>query len=161
MLTWKESADIVHRTVASGLEPYGKQDLRFLSLFLAGEVGEFCNLIKKEWMEEFGVAKSQGDKKDSIRLELADIRICLELLAKCVGVDLDAACAEKLAIYEARWKEAGEAVRKAEEYGCCGHPKERHTGSVTMSSDESVEGLCLDCKCRKLSFPKMWPGYRG
>lgn len=113
MLTWRQRADIIHRTVASGLKHYTNEDARFLAVFLAGEVGELCNLIKKEWMEEFGVAKSQGDKRNEIRMELADVRICLELMAKCFNVDLDAACEEKLSICEVRWPEAGEAVRAA------------------------------------------------
>jgi NTP pyrophosphatase (non-canonical NTP hydrolase) len=114
MLSWRERADIIHRTVASGLKHYTKEDARFLAVFLAGEVGELCNLIKKEWMEEFGVAKSQGDKREAIKFELADVRISLELLAKCFDVNLERACGEKLTICEARWPEAGEAVLKAE-----------------------------------------------
>jgi len=114
MLSWKERADIIHRTVTSGLKHYTKEDARFMAVFLAGEVGELCNLIKKEWMEEFGVAKSQGDKREAIRMELADVRICLELLAKCFEVNLERACGEKLTICEARWPEAGEAVLRVE-----------------------------------------------
>lgn len=125
-LDWRERADIVHRAVTPGLQHYTAGDAKFLSLFLAGEVGELCNLIKKEWMEEFGVAKPQGDKKEAIRLELADVRICLELLARCYEVDLDLACDEKLTICEKRWPEAGVAVRTAQEVNgvCtrCGHP---------------------------------------
>ncbi len=125
-LTWQQRADIIHRTVTKGLAHYTKEDAKFMSLFLAGEAGELvlamfmsakiglvANLVKKEWMEEFGVAKPQRDNAEEIRMELADVRISLELLARCLGVSLDQACSDKLTICEKRWPEAGAAVRAA------------------------------------------------
>ncbi len=129
-LSWKERADIIHRTVTKGLAHYTKEDARFMSVFLAGEAGELslallmsgkigsvCNLVKKNWMEEFGIAKRQRDNQEEVRMELADVRISLELLARCLGVDLDQACSDKLTICEKRWPEAGAAVRAAENGG--------------------------------------------
>ena len=136
MLSWKERADIIHRTVTAGLKHYTKEDARFMAVFLAGEVGELCNLIKKEWMEEFGVAKSQGDKKDAIKYELADVRISLEILAKCFDVNLERACSEKLTICEARWPEAGQAVMKAER---------SKTPAKKASPEETREVLSAAC----------------
>jgi NTP pyrophosphatase (non-canonical NTP hydrolase) len=60
--------------------PYSSTDERFLTLALAGEVGELANMIKKRWRD--GI-----DLGDEIREEIADIRVYLELLAKCFGIE--------------------------------------------------------------------------
>ena len=57
--------------------------------------------------------------------------------------------------------EIQESLNTEVEEACCPHGAERHMRSLTMSSDESLEGLCLDCNCRKASHTKVWPGYRG
>jgi NTP pyrophosphatase (non-canonical NTP hydrolase) len=59
---------------------YSSTDERFLALALCGEVGELANMIKKRWRD--GV-----DLSYEIREELADIRVYLELLAKCFGIE--------------------------------------------------------------------------
>src|SRR5262245_27939814 len=71
---------------------YSNNDERFLALALCGEVGELANMIKKRWRD--GV-----DLTEEIREELADIRVYLELLAKCFDIEgskLDHAVALKL-----------------------------------------------------------------
>ena len=57
--------------------------------------------------------------------------------------------------------EIQQALNTEVEEMCCPHPAARHSKSLTMSSDESLEGLCQDCDCRKLAHSKTWPGYRG
>ena len=50
---WRREAWIVHTTVCK--ERVGTEgDVRFCALALAGEVGELCNLIKKQWRAEWG-----------------------------------------------------------------------------------------------------------
>ncbi len=66
-------------------------NIYFLSLALCGEVGELANMMKKHW---------RGDlvPNEQIIEELADIRVYLELLAKCYGIagyKLDLAVAKK------------------------------------------------------------------
>jgi len=59
------------------------KDEKFYSLGLAGEVGEYLNMIKKEW---------RGDKKFSLSEkgeELADIFIYLVLLISVLDLDLE------------------------------------------------------------------------
>jgi len=48
----------------------------------AGEVGELCNMIKKRW-------RDNADFSEEIKDEIADIRVYLELLAKCFDIEGD------------------------------------------------------------------------
>lgn len=73
----------LHEHMTAHLFPaYSSQDERFLALALCGEAGELANLIKKRW-------RDGADLTDEIRVELADIRIYLELLAKCFDIEGD------------------------------------------------------------------------
>jgi len=79
--TWAEHAAFIHESIVKKWSPYSEEDRRFLALATAGEVGEILNLIKKDW---------RGDPGSQVRWfllagELADARIYLELLARCVG----------------------------------------------------------------------------
>lgn len=71
----------LHEKLTAPLFPsYSSQDERFLALALCGEAGELANMIKKRWRD--GV-----DLSDDIRDEIADIRVYLELLAKCFDIE--------------------------------------------------------------------------
>lgn len=54
---------------------------------LAGEVGELCNLIKKVARERIGL---RGTRATQVQLqeELADVVICLDLIAMHLEIDL-------------------------------------------------------------------------
>lgn len=84
----------LHQRMTSHLFPsYSSTDERFLALGLCGEAGELANYIKKRW-------RDGSDYVEEIRDEIADIRVYLELLAKCFGIEgtkLDARVEEKLA----------------------------------------------------------------
>lgn len=73
----------LHKRMTSHLfPPFSSTDERFLALALCGEVGELANMIKKRW-------RDGADLTEEIRDELADVRIYLELLAKCFDLEGD------------------------------------------------------------------------
>ena len=84
----------MHKQMTAHLFPaYSSTDERFLALALCGEAGELANMIKKRW-------RDGADLTNEIRDELADIRVYLELLAKCFGIEgskLDMQVQSKLA----------------------------------------------------------------
>jgi len=57
-------------------------DVRYLALALCGEAGELANFVKKQW-------RDGKDYSVEIKDEIADIRVYLELLAKCFGIEGD------------------------------------------------------------------------
>lgn len=57
---------------------------------LAGEVGELCNVIKKLERERIGIRGSRTDLTALLE-EMADVMICLDLIAMQAGINLDAA----------------------------------------------------------------------
>lgn len=92
----------LHKRMTSHLFPtYSNQDERFLALALCGEAGELANLIKKRW-------RDGADFTEEVRDEIADIRVYLELLAKCFGIEgekLDQRVEQKLVKVAEKHKE--------------------------------------------------------
>jgi len=107
-MDWKSKTRVIHQTVVQKWQVWGDDDRHFLALALGGEVGELQNLIKKAW---------RGDQDPNFRsklaLEIADIRIYLELLAKAYEIDIDRACDMKTSELLLRWPAAKKAVEKA------------------------------------------------
>lgn len=84
----------LHEKMTAHLFPtYSNKDERFLALALCGEAGELANYIKKRW-------RDNADFSEEIKDEIADIRVYLELLAKCFNIEgdkLDERVKQKLA----------------------------------------------------------------
>ena len=59
----------------------------FRGVELAGEVGEACNIIKKLERERLGIAGSRASVSE-LAAELADIIICVDLLAMDYDIEL-------------------------------------------------------------------------
>lgn len=72
----------------------GQITLAYRGNELAGEVGEACNLIKKLERERMGIAGSRASVAE-LAEELADVIICADLIAMQLGIDLQAAVADK------------------------------------------------------------------
>jgi NTP pyrophosphatase (non-canonical NTP hydrolase) len=69
-------------------------DLSFKGNELAGEVGEACNVIKKLERERLGINGSR-DTVEHLGEELADVIICVDLIAAKLGIDLSKAVVNK------------------------------------------------------------------
>jgi len=71
----------MHKKMTAHLFPsFSSTDERFLALALCGEAGELANMIKKRW-------RDGTDLTEEIRDEIADVRVYLELIAKCFDIE--------------------------------------------------------------------------
>lgn len=61
---------------------------------MAGEAGEVCNVIKKLDRERMGIRGSR-DTVEHLAEELADVIICVDLIAASMNIDLAGAVAAK------------------------------------------------------------------
>jgi len=68
--------------------------LSFKGNELAGEVGEACNILKKMERTRLGMKGGGGDR-DALAEELADVIICVDLIAGHLCIDLEAAIRDK------------------------------------------------------------------
>lgn len=75
-------------------DPDRKADLSFFGVELAGEVGEACNVIKKLERERIGIRGSRATM-EQLAEELADIVICVDLIAMHCGIDMEEAIQKK------------------------------------------------------------------
>lgn len=75
-------------------DPESKIDLAYRGNELAGEVGEACNAAKKIERERRGIRGSR-DTVAHLAEELADVVICVDLIAGSEGIDLWQAVRDK------------------------------------------------------------------
>lgn len=68
--------------------------LSFRSNEAAGELGEACNILKKLERERLGLVGSRASV-DLLAEELADVIICMDLIAMEFNIDLEAAIRRK------------------------------------------------------------------
>jgi NTP pyrophosphatase (non-canonical NTP hydrolase) len=75
-------------------DPSDQITLAYRGNELAGEVGEACNVLKKLERERIGIRGSRATK-EQLAEELADVVICVDLIAMQLGIDLGEATATK------------------------------------------------------------------
>jgi len=75
-------------------DPTDQITLTYRATELAGEVGEACNVVKKLERERLGIRGSRATM-EQLAEELADVIICVDLLAMEVGIDLSEAVRRK------------------------------------------------------------------
>jgi len=68
-------------------DPDGQIDVGFRSIEMMGEVGEMFNVVKKLERERMGLRGSR-DTKEHLAEEMADVLICLDLIAMQLGINL-------------------------------------------------------------------------
>ncbi|MEM9410385.1 MAG: MazG-like family protein [Planctomycetota bacterium] len=73
----------------------GAVSLSFRGVELGGEAGEVLNEIKKIERERFGLVGSKEIDTSDIANELADVLICVDLIAMDLGIDLQSAVRTK------------------------------------------------------------------
>jgi NTP pyrophosphatase (non-canonical NTP hydrolase) len=94
-MNWREEVLKIHERAIkrSSVEPWSIEDIRFLALALAGEVGELANLIKKHWR---GDMVPHPDIDPKVVAELADIAVYHHLLCMALRINIDYAVQRKL-----------------------------------------------------------------
>ena len=75
-------------------DPSNKIDLSYRGNELAGESGEVSNVIKKLERERLGIRGSR-DTLEHLAEELADVIICVDLIAAHTGINLSDAIKNK------------------------------------------------------------------
>jgi len=75
-------------------DPKAVASLLFRAVELGGEAGEALNLVKKLERQRLGIAGSTATL-EQLADELADVLICVDLVAMTAGIDLEAALVRK------------------------------------------------------------------
>jgi NTP pyrophosphatase (non-canonical NTP hydrolase) len=96
METMTRSIDIMD-SISARLKMTPDDKERYLWLALAGEVGEACNLVKKQWRDGF-----TQERVEKLKTELADVYIYLRILESFYGLDVHACAQEKMKLVESR-----------------------------------------------------------
>jgi NTP pyrophosphatase (non-canonical NTP hydrolase) len=101
--------DIARQCLADSHDwfPDHAQDMGYLTICLAGEVGEFANLIKKGMRGDFEI--DDPDYTRPLALELTDIFIYLMNLAGLMGIDMEKMYQVKREINRDRFSDTGDA----------------------------------------------------
>ncbi len=138
-MSWQDEVWAIHK--ACFPEMLGsRHESKFLALALCGEAGELANLIAKRWRGEVSeiyaipdvVAGAYTNPGGAVAMEIADVAIYLEMLARSLGIDLDDAVRRKIEVLEERFGPKAEAA--ADEV------RRKVIGRQVYSKDEAVTG---------------------
>lgn len=121
----------------------GQISATFRSTELAGETGEACNVVKKLERERLGLRGSR-DTVDHLAEELADVVICVDLIAMHYGIDLESAIARK---FNATSEKVGLKTRLVEPSNPAAIARvHKNEGFVCGAGFAVIEGLpCVEC----------------
>ena len=95
--SWKESAVKHHKKMfklVCSNEYRPSEEIIYTILELCGETGELANVLKKFMRSEKSVFKV--DDVQMLIEEIADVRICIELVAHALNINLDDVAASKV-----------------------------------------------------------------
>jgi len=101
---WKENAIRHHQKMFALVkknESRPHEEIIYAVLELCGEAGELANVLKKFMRGDKSVINP--DDVQSIIDEIADVRICTELVASTLDIDLDKACNQKVVKNMDKW----------------------------------------------------------
>lgn len=84
-------------------DPNDRMNASYRGNELAGEVGEACNIIKKLERQRLGIRGSRASLED-LAEELADVIICIDLIAAAYGIDLSVAVPRKFNATSKKYK---------------------------------------------------------
>lgn len=87
MLDFLDRLSMANKARNALWDPDGQLDEGFFALELAGEVGELCNIIKKDIREDLGLPGSRATYNQLVG-EFGDVLIVLSLLANACNVNL-------------------------------------------------------------------------
>ena len=80
--------------------------LKYVTIALSGEVGEFANIVKKALRKDFpGGAMPDDEKMEKLREELTDVFIYTILASRVLKVDLEDAYFKKVKELEERFRD--------------------------------------------------------
>ena len=101
-------ADIALQCLADSKEwfPEHSSDMGYLTICLAGETGEFANLIKKGMRGSYEITDPQYEY--ALAMELTDVFIYLMNLAGLMGIDMEKLYQMKREINRVRFGDGGE-----------------------------------------------------
>ncbi len=103
LLEIQKNFDILHKGRKPFFENITEDNIEILEhliVCLTGELGEFSNIVKKISRGDFTLS----EKKENIRLELADISIYLFKIFIQLGIDPEKAILEKINLNKKKFK---------------------------------------------------------
>lgn len=106
IVKFQKEFDENHNWVWDSEDPEKRMNmLKYGAVALAGEVGEFSNLVKKVWRELDHNGKTPDEEMmKKLREELVDVFIYVITLSENLNLDLEKGYFEKMKINEERFK---------------------------------------------------------
>ncbi len=107
IIAFQKKFDEKHGWSWEGVDEEGVLErLKYVTIALSGEVGEFANILKKVLRKDFPAGKMpDGDKLEGLREELTDVFIYTIIASRILKLDLEKAYFKKIEELEERFKD--------------------------------------------------------